>query len=81
MNTAKIPDDVEFIRVAEVLRITGLGRSTLYEKMLANEFPKQVSLGGRSVAWVKSEVQAWAKARISAARPGQDDPFCTSLSK
>lgn len=69
MNTAKIPEDVEFIRVAEVMRMTGLSRSTLYEKMLADEFPKQVSLGARSVAWVKSEVQAWAKARISAARP------------
>ena len=70
MNTAKIPDDVELIRVAEVLRITGLSRSTLYEKMMANQFPKQVNLGTRSVAWVKSEVQAWARERISAARPG-----------
>lgn len=68
MNTAKIPDDVELIRVAEVLRITGLSRSTLYEKMMANQFPKQVNLGTRSVAWVKSEVQAWARERISAAR-------------
>lgn len=81
MNAAQIPDDVEFIRVAEVLRITGLGRSTLYEKMLANEFPKQVNLGGRSVAWVKSEVQAWAKARISAARPGHDAQSANSPSK
>ncbi len=70
MNTAKIPDDVELIRVAEVLRITGLSRSTLYEKMLDGSFPKQIKLGLRSVAWVKSEVQAWAKERISAARPG-----------
>lgn len=70
MNTAKIPDDVELIRVAEVLRITGLSRSTLYEKMLDGSFPKQIKLGPRSVAWVKSEVQAWAKGRISAARPG-----------
>ncbi|UMY63896.1 helix-turn-helix transcriptional regulator [Pseudomonas sp. LS.1a] len=68
MNTAEIPDDVELIRVAEVLRITGLSRSTLYEKMMANQFPKQVNLGTRSVAWVKSEVQAWARERISAAR-------------
>lgn len=70
MNTAKIPDDVELIRVAEVLRITGLSRSTLYEKMLDGSFPNQIKLGPRSVAWVKSEVQAWAKERISAARPG-----------
>ena len=70
MNAAQIPDDVEFIKIAEVRKITGMSTSTIYERMLANQFPKQVKLGPRSVAWVKSEVQAWAKAMISAARPG-----------
>ena len=70
MNTAQIPDDVEFIKIAEVRKMTGLSTSTIYEKMLAKEFPRQINLGPRSVAWVKSEVQAWARDRISAARPG-----------
>lgn len=70
MNAAQIPDDVEFIKIAEVRRITGMSTSTIYERMLANQFPNQVKLGPRSVAWIKSEVQAWAKARISEARPG-----------
>lgn len=70
MNTAQIPDDVEFIKIAEVRRITGLGTSTIYERMLAKQFPSQVKLGPRAVAWVKSEVLAWVKERIGAARPG-----------
>ncbi|MBM5460247.1 AlpA family phage regulatory protein [Pseudomonas sp. P66] len=70
MNAAKIPDDVEFIKIAEVRRITGLGTSTIYERMLAKEFPGQVKLGPKAVAWIKSEVQAWVKERISASRPG-----------
>ncbi|MCE1001870.1 helix-turn-helix transcriptional regulator [Pseudomonas sp. NMI1173_11] len=70
MNAAQIPDDVEFIKIAEVRRITGMSTSTIYERMLDKTFPKQVKLGPRSVAWIKSEVQAWAKERISAARPG-----------
>ncbi|MCE1010168.1 helix-turn-helix transcriptional regulator [Pseudomonas monteilii] len=70
MNAAQIPDDVEFIKIAEVRKMTGLSTSTIYERMLAKQFPRQVKLGPRAVAWVKSEVQAWVKDRISAARPG-----------
>ena len=69
MNAAQIPDDVEFIKIAEVRKMTGLSTSTIYERMLAKQFPRQVKLGPRAVAWVKSEVQAWVKDRISAARP------------
>lgn len=70
MNAAQIPDDVEFIKIAEVRKMTGLSTSTIYERMLVKQFPRQVKLGPRAVAWVKSEVQAWVKERISANRPG-----------
>ncbi|MNO20173.1 Prophage CP4-57 regulatory protein (AlpA) [compost metagenome] len=70
MNAAQIPEEVEFIKIAEVRRITGMGTSFIYEQMMKGSFPKQVSLGPRSVVWVKSEVQAWAKAKITAARGG-----------
>lgn len=69
MNAAQIPDDVEFIKIAEVRKITGLSTSTIYERMLAKQFPRQVKLGPRAVAWIKSEVQSWVKERISAQRP------------
>lgn len=68
MNTAQITDEVELIKISEVRRITGLSTSTIYERMLSKQFPGQIKLGPRSVAWVKSEVQAWARERINAAR-------------
>jgi len=70
MNAAQIPDEVEFIKIAEVRKITGMGTSFIYERMMEGTFPKQVKLGPRSVVWVKSEVQAWAQAKITAARGG-----------
>lgn len=70
MNAAQIPDEVEFIKIAEVRKITGMGTSFIYERMMEGTFPKQVNLGPRSVVWVKSEVQAWAQAKITAARGG-----------
>ncbi|WP_235284663.1 AlpA family phage regulatory protein [Vibrio coralliilyticus] len=29
------------------------------------DFPKSVPLGGRSVAWVESEIEEWMESRLS----------------
>lgn len=56
---------MRFIRLKEVMHITGLGRSSIYNYMAEGRFPKTVSLGGRAVAWVESEIQDWMLGRIS----------------
>ncbi len=58
--------EVRFIRIKEVLAICGKSRSSVYEAMQKGEFPKPVKLGGRSSAWVKSEIEQWVQARILA---------------
>ena len=55
-----------FLRRAEVERITGLGRSTIYDKMAAGEFPKCVPLTGGAVGWRQSEIAAWQAERVAA---------------
>jgi prophage regulatory protein len=55
------------IRIALVQTITGLTRSTLYGLIKRGEFPKQVQLSKRTVAWKLAEVQQWAKDRQAAA--------------
>ncbi|HAU95169.1 TPA: helix-turn-helix transcriptional regulator [Serratia marcescens] len=54
-----------FIRLPEVLYTTGLSRSTVYEMMSRRQFPAQVSLGGKNVAWLASEVELWMDERIA----------------
>jgi predicted DNA-binding transcriptional regulator AlpA len=54
---------IQLIRIAEVRRITGLSRSTIYKMTNEGKFPRQVSLGDRAVAWIKSEVLTWGKNR------------------
>lgn len=54
-----------FIRLPEVLYTTGLSRSTVYEMMRRQQFPAQVSLGGKNVAWLASEVEQWMDERIA----------------
>lgn len=52
------------IRLNEVMRITGLSRSRVYQYISEDKFPDNVSLGGRSVAWVESEVYRWVDSVI-----------------
>lgn len=61
------------IRMREVETIVGMKRSTIYKLMQRSDcaFPQPVKLSmstarGAPVAWVLSEVQAWARGRIEA---------------
>lgn len=53
------PEKYRLLRISEVINLTGLPKSTIYLKIKNNEFPNQVSIGSRSVAWVESEVNEW----------------------
>ncbi|EGR4170118.1 AlpA family transcriptional regulator, partial [Vibrio cholerae] len=57
--------NIRLIRFREVLAMTGLSRSSMYRFIEENQFPTQVQLGGRAVAWVESEVQEWIAQRIT----------------
>jgi len=50
---------MRLIRLKEVMQTTGLCRSSIYQYISEDRFPANVSLGGRAVAWVESEVQHW----------------------
>src|SRR5439155_12401841 len=56
------------LRLPDVKRSTGLSRSTIYLRIAQGTFPKPVSLGGRAVGWLESEVQQWLQRRIEASR-------------
>ena len=58
------------IRLPEVTARTGLGRSTLYARIQAGEFPSPVNLGARAVGWLEAEIAAWIDTRIAASRAG-----------
>lgn len=50
------------LRLPEVSRLTGLGRSAIYERMGLGAFPLPRNLGGNAVAWPAGEVLDWIKA-------------------
>lgn len=57
-----------FLRLPSVMRVTGLGRSTIYRLMAEQKFPCPVQLGPRAVAWRRCEIEAWSDARPPASR-------------
>lgn len=57
---------MKLIRLNDVIAKTGLGRSSIYKYIAEAAFPRPVPLGGRAVAWVSDEVDAWILARIEA---------------
>ena len=53
------------IRLPEVVKSTGLARSTIYKKIMEGNFPKPIALGSKSVGWVESDIENWIQGRIS----------------
>lgn len=47
------------LRLREVLEITGLCKSQLYRLLAAEQFPKPVRVGPRTVRWTLESVLAW----------------------
>lgn len=60
------PDEPAFLKISQVVRCTGLGRSTIYAMSRSGEFPKQVELSRGRVGWPRHEIAAWQQSRIDA---------------
>jgi len=72
LTPVSAPVAERFLKLPEVLHLCGLSRSTLYELIARNQFPAQLSLGGKSVAWLQSEITVWMGERIAERNRGCD---------
>ena len=52
-------------RLPEVLKRTGLSRSTVYSLIQQGKFPKQIKLSQRAVGWPDSVITEWIERRIN----------------
>ncbi len=53
------------LRLPEVQRLTGLGRSAIYQQMKGGFFPRSVKVGPRASTWSEAAVQAWIHQRLA----------------
>lgn len=47
------------LRMASVIQVTGLARSTIYKLIAEDKFPSPVRLVGRAVAWRRADLERW----------------------
>jgi len=66
------PDPSDIIRIDEVMQLSGLKKTMLYELIGKGQFPAQVGLGARAVGWYKTQVLDWNRNRPSARRDRED---------
>jgi len=59
------PDTDTFLRDREVTAKTGIPRSTRYELIEKDRFPRPIRLSPRIVAWSAAEIAAWQAERIA----------------
>lgn len=52
-----------FLRISVVMRLTGLGRSTIYRMMAEDSFPQPVRLTRRLIAWRRADLDRWTETR------------------
>ncbi|MBV8271633.1 MAG: AlpA family transcriptional regulator [Cupriavidus sp.] len=65
-DAADVAEPERFMRLPEVMAVCGLPSSTVYDCMRRGAFPKPVPLGGKSVAWLSSEIRQWMDSRVAA---------------
>jgi prophage regulatory protein len=54
----------EIIRLNEVMELIPYSRASIYRLVANGTFPKPINLGGRSVFWVRSQIQAFILEQI-----------------
>ncbi len=60
------------LRLPAVKARVSLSRSTIYLRISEGSFPKSISLGGRAVGWIESEVNDWLNQQIETSRKTKD---------
>lgn len=60
---------IRILRLAQVIDMTGLGKTKIYELQAQGRFPMSVRITAHAVGWVEQEVQAWLTGRLAERKP------------
>jgi len=60
---------IRMLRLSEVIEVTGLGKTKIYELQSLGQFPMRIKITSHSVGWVEEDVQIWLARRIAANAP------------
>ena len=66
MNQNSTPACIRLLRLPEVLHRVGLKKSSVYDGIRNNTFPRPSKLGARAVAWSELQISDWINKRMAA---------------
>ncbi|WP_367185324.1 helix-turn-helix transcriptional regulator [Rugamonas sp.] len=58
----------KFLRLPEVVALTGRSRSSICADMRQGNFPSAVHIGARATAWTASSIAKWQESCINASK-------------
>lgn len=70
--STEVTAPLRLLRATQVCNKLNISKTTLYAKLDKNskyydpEFPKQINLGGKAVAWIESQIDSWILSKVSA---------------
>lgn len=59
------PASRRFLRLRDVMEITGLSRSSIYSYIQQGRFPHSVAVGSRAVRWSSSSIYDWMDEKMA----------------
>ena len=58
-----LPEQEQILRIEEVVKLTGISRTTIWRKEKTGDFPVRVPLTSCTVGWRASEIEEWIRSR------------------
>jgi prophage regulatory protein len=68
-SNARRAAPIRMLRLGQVMELTGLRKTTIYELQAAGRFPMRVKITSHSVAWLEDDVQNWLSSRVAENAP------------
>ncbi len=54
----------KLLRLRDVIKMTSLSRTTIYDYMAEGKFPKNIHLGPKISVWIEREIQEWINSQF-----------------
>ena len=64
---------MKILRTSEVIKLTGLSRTTIWRLERKNKFPNRIQLTVNAVGWDEKEVIAWLESRRRGVLPQREE--------
>ena len=62
------PPRDRFLKRPEVTAITGLSKTTIYERIRQGVLPQRIPTGNRNVVWSENQIMAWIEQKKAEAQ-------------